>query len=279
MLDQLLPISDEFISLYKDKLDQGLQISRQSNIVFTGLARNVGDLLLHNCNFLLKNNIFKNIYLVIYENDSIDNTKDILKELQKNNNNFYYISEDLNEPYLPLSKSNDRTIPLANYRNVCKNFIKDHLYDSVDFVSVIDLDFIDISVEGIVNTFGWFTDNEVNAVSGNSFQLKHILDKEKKDLWNYDSWAFRGNWWIDKQTEPRGYDPMLWFGFWIPPVGSPLIRTNSSFGGMTTYRKSIYFTADYEGYDCEHVCFHKNLSRQHKNFGVYLNPSQMMLFT
>lgn len=278
MLNQLLPISDEFSYLYKQKILEGITFSKQSSVVFTGLVRNVANILEHNVKFLLDNDIFLSTYMVLYENDSTDNTKEILEKLKNQYSNFYYISENLNLPHLPLSKSNERTIALSNYRNICKTFIKDNLYSKIDFVSVIDLDFIDISSEGILNTFGWLSDNNIMAVSGNSFQLKNILDPNKKDLWNYDSWAFRGNWWIDKQTEPRGYDPMLWFGFWIPPVGSPLIKTNSSFGGMTTYNKSIYFNAEYEGYDCEHVCYHKNLSKLNSNFSVMLNPSQMMLF-
>jgi hypothetical protein len=74
------------------------------------------------------------------------------------------------------------------------------------------------------------------------------------------------------------YDPMLWFGFWIPPVGCSPIIVNSAFGGCGIYRSSMYFLEDYDDKDCEHVCFHYNLSKENPLFKLVLNPSQRMLF-
>jgi hypothetical protein len=74
-------------------------------------------------------------------------------------------------------------------------------------------------------------------------------------------------------------DPMIWFGFWIPPTGSFPIEVNSAFGGCCIYRSSVYFQADYAFLDCEHVCFHYNLyANKNINFSLVLNPSQQMVF-
>lgn len=276
-IDELLPVSPEFQEQYLSKINIGIEYAKTLDVTFMGLARNVESTIGLSLPYLLKLPIFKSVDLVIFENDSTDNTKIILSDLQSQFDNLHYLTEDFNAPHLPLSKSNDRTNALAKYRNTCQSYIKDNLAHK-DYVIVIDLDFIDISINGILNTFGWLYDTNIHAICGNSYQLKNIFSREFKTLWNYDSWAYRGNWWIDKQTEIKNYDPMLWFGFWIPPIGSSLIKVNSGFGGMCTYKTKSFLSAQYEGYDCEHVCFHKNLKNILSDFQLFLNPSQGMLF-
>jgi hypothetical protein len=267
----------EFIDLYNKKNNIGLDYMSEQDVVFLGLARNIGQQINKNIPLLL-NLPFKTINMVVFENDSSDDTKTVLNSLTTRYSNLKVFTKDFNAPHLPLSKSNERTIALAKYRNFCKNYVKDNL-SYCQYAIVIDLDFIDISMSGILNTFGWFAeDNDISAIAGNSFQLTYLFNNQQKNLWNYDCWAFRGNWWNDKQNEIKAYDPMLWFGLWIPFVGSPLIKINSAFGGMCTYKTDLYVSEEYEGYDCEHVCFHKNLYKKYPNFNLCLNPSQTMLF-
>lgn len=276
-IEDLLPPSPEFLDLYNKKVEAGVEYTKTIDLAIMCLARNIGDRLRQSLPFLLNLPYFKSINIVVFENDSSDNTKELLQELDNQYSNLHIISSNLNRPHLPLSKHNDRTNALAEYRNFCKNIITDKL-SHCEYTSVLDLDFIDINVGGWLNTFGWFAQDEsLQAIAGNSFQFKHIFSAEHKNIWNYDSWAFRGNWWIDKQTEVSTYDPMLWFGFWITPVGSPLIKVNSAFGGLCTYKTKWLTMEQYEGYDCEHVCFHKNLYK-HPDFNLNLNPSQTILF-
>jgi hypothetical protein len=276
-IDNLLTPTSEFMNLYNYKTNIGINYISKQKVVFVGLARNIGQKINKAIPFLL-NLPFKQTNMVVFENDSSDDTKTVLNNLSKQYSNLEVFTNDFNAPHLPLSKSNERTIALAKYRNFCKEYVKNQLSDC-SYTIVIDLDFIDISVRGLYNTFGWFSDNKnISAIAGNSFQLKHLFNTQQKHLWNYDSWAYRDNWWIDKQTEVKTYDPMLWFGFWIPFVGSPLIKVNSAFGGMCVYKTDIYVSQEYEGYDCEHVCFHKNLYKKYPDFNLSLNPSQTMLF-
>ena len=72
---------------------------------------------------------------------------------------------------------------------------------------------------------------------------------------------------------------MLWFGFWILPVGSQPIIVNSGFGGMAIYKRDEYVQGHYQGFDCEHVVFHWNLARKVQDFKMVLNPSQIMLMS
>ena len=276
-IEDLLPPSPEFIDLYNHKIEVGIEYAKNIDLAIVCLARNIGDRIKLSLPFLLNLPYFKSVNVVVFENDSSDNTKQLLNELDREYTNLHLFTSYYNRPHLPLSKSNERTNHLAEYRNFCKNVVVDKL-NHCQYTSVLDLDFIDISIRGWLNTFGWFAESEsLQAIAGNSFQFKNVFSNDYKSVWNYDSWAFRGNWWIDKQTEVSAYDPMLWFGFWITPVGSPLIKVNSAFGGLCTYKTNWLTLEAYEGYDCEHVCFHKNLYKYPK-FNLSLNPSQTILF-
>lgn len=277
IIEQLLPISPEFDELYWYNTNIGIEYAKNLDVTFVGLTRN-SETIIENCiHKLLQIPFLKKIDVVIFENDSTDSTKHILSDLSKNNNNLHFLTHDFDDPFLPLTKSRQRTDALAKYRNICHTYIENNLFNR-EYTIVIDLDFIEISINGIFNTFGWLSNNTIHAICGNYYQLKHTFNTEQKTLWNYDNWSFRGNWWMDKQLEPHNYDPMLWFNFWMPPVGSPLIPINSGFGGMTVYKTSSFLSAKYEGYDCEHVCFHKNLRDNIPDFQLFLNPSQKMLF-
>jgi hypothetical protein len=149
----------------------------------------------------------------------------------------------------------------------------------------MDMDFIDISNTGFFNSFGWLKEYpNIDAMSGNSFEIKDIFNTSELTLWNYDSWAFRGSWWDDLQGKKltehyNNYNRMLWFGLWILPVGSRPISVNSAFGGMCIYKTKHYTSGQYASYDCEHVTFHYDISNKNPGFALCLNPSQVMLMS
>lgn len=284
-VDDLLPPSPEFLDNYRSNIKTGQEFCKSLNITFVGLVRNLESSLYENINFLqsLGSSIFKHSNIVVFENDSTDSTKNILSILKRMlGDELHIFINDFGAPIfnssMPIdqARSNERTTNLANYRNICKSYIKENLSDT-KYTIVIDLDFKQISINGLFNTFGILAQNpDITAMVGNAYELKNLFHKEKKNLWNYDSWAFRHTWWNDKALEISWYDPMLWFGFWIPAPGLPTIKVNSAFGGMAVYPTDIYISTDYEGYDCEHVCFHKNLYKT-PNFSLHLNPSQIIL--
>jgi hypothetical protein len=279
----LFHILPEFEKIYEQNCIAGKSFLSSKNIVITGLIRNVGDKLesnLQSLNFLEENS--KSVKYFLYENDSSDNTVEILNSTKSQKNNFYFKSETLNLPKFGSVKNKKRTEALSSHRNTCLKYIENNWSDS-DYVIVIDLDFKMISINGILNTFGLFqTFKFIDAMAGNSFELKtmDMQNPNYKQIWNYDSWAYRGNWWEDLHKYPecfKNYDPMLWFGHWHPPIGSPPIPANSAFGGCCIYKTSKFISGRYEGHDCEHVCFHKNIFTNH-GLNLYINPSQIMLF-
>jgi hypothetical protein len=276
----LFVIYPEFQDSYIHICDIGEKYIANKKIVVTGICRNVGHCLEQN--IIELNSLTKygaNIEYFIYENDSTDNTKDILSKLGSNER-FNFTSQDLSLPHFGSLKSLERTSNLAKHRNRCLEYIKQY-HNNTDFVIVVDLDFSKISINGILHSFGIFSQNYlfVDAIAGNSFEIKKHNDGQQ-NIWNYDCWAYRGNWWDDlyKHTEYNMFDPMLWFGLWHPLIGSPPPQVNSAFGGCCIYKTQKYILGKYEGYDCEHVCFHKYLSKNH-GLNLFLNPAQIMLFT
>ena len=282
-IEEILPVTKPYIELYSDTNKIGTEFLSKQNVIFAALVRDVGSVINKNINKIVNfaNKYCKSYKIVLYENDSVDNTKIELDKICSNNDNIHYISEKFNRPKFGPVKDKVRTITLAQYRNTLKDFIKNK-FDNVDFVIVIDMDFIDLSENGLLNSFGWLAQySHMSAMAGNSFQLRKIFDKPH-EIWNYDSWAYRGSWWEDttkfKNSDYQHVDSMLWFGLWLPPVGSIPFIVNSAFGGSCIYRPEYYFSGTYDGKDCEHVTFHYHLYDT-TNFKLFLNPSQIMLLS
>lgn len=285
----MFTILPEFEKLYIERINEGFHFLKSKKVVVTGLARNISINLYNNIASI--DNLrpkCSELHYFIYENDSSDDTDKALENTKNKIQNFNYKSESLQlkefthtklDNLLEL-KSLERTTNLARHRNTCKDYIKDNL-NHTDFVIVIDLDFQKFSLDGVINSFGWISNNYVDALVGNSFEFKRIFsDSAQESLWNYDCWAYRGSWWEDlqKYSKSYNYDPMMWFGFWQLPIGSYPVLVNSAFGGIGIYKTSDFISVNYDGYDCEHVCFHKNLKNKYPNFRLGLNPSQLMLF-
>ena len=266
-------LDSEFKESYNSICDIGKGYAKEKTVCITGLARNVESVINSNLNILdsLKEN-FKKQYLVVYENDSTDDTPNIIRKWMGNRPDCYLISENLGSehPRGPSSKSKIRTEAMSRYRNSSKSYIKDNLQD-IDYIIVVDLDFQGLSIAGIINSFGWIKKDNIDIMAGHSYLPYKINEDKTLETSNYDSWAFRQNWWEDRQHL------MSWFLFWHPTVGSPPMRVNSAFGGMCIYNSSMYLNTDYEGYDCEHVCFHKNIYLKYPNCNLFVNPSQFMI--
>lgn len=279
-IEEMLPLYKEFERTYLSKIELGKEHIKNQKIAVLCLTRDSEQ--------YLENNIEKITHLlelaldykiILYENDSIDNTKTVLQKLADKNKNIRYYTEDNGRKKFGSVKSLERTQSLAEYRNKLLNQIKnDRNLCVYDYVMVMDLDFADFSEPGILNSFGWLSDNNsIDAIAGNSFELKKVFNEYS--LWNYDSWAFRFSWWNElKNNEYIRYNPMLWFGLFIMPMGSPLLQVNSAFGGTAIYRTKKFIHGVYDGYDCEHVCFHLSLDRTYASFSLMLNPSQIMFF-
>lgn len=268
-INELFPVIDEYKEIYEQQLAKGLASAEYKRVAVLCLARNISQYYKYALRKtrLLIENFHTDSSVYIYENDSIDDTPDLIKEhITKHTGyqNFHIFSEQLSTPVMPLSKSTIRTTNMANARNKCYKLIDDP--EKFDYIIVLDLDFIDVSINGLINSFGWLEHNKgISAMSGVSYiKSPNIVSQYQ----NYDSFAFRLNYWK--------YREMLWYAFFNLPIGTSPIAVNSAFGGSCIYRQEDYKPL-YEGNDCEHVELHKNLTQANSNFRMYCNPSQIML--
>lgn len=267
-IDTLFPVDEKHAVTYSQKVSVGLKNSPNYRVAVLCLARNIAQQYqypLRQIRLLLEN-FHKDSRVYIYENDSIDGTPQIIQNaLNKSEyKQFSLYSEKLKTKYLPLSRDKVRTTNMANARNKCYNLIDKKDIVSFDFFLVIDIDFKNISLNGIFNSIGWMTENQnIKAMSGNSY-TEHV----KLGYANYDSFAFRLNNW-HQQNIP-------WFPQFNLPIGSDPFVVYSAFGGSTIYRKGFYKPM-YSGEDCEHVVLHRNLKNSIENFELFYNPSQIMI--
>lgn len=288
-IEALLPLIPEFQDQYTKLIELGKQYLVHQKIIVLGLVRNLETKIEKNIHRLCElGQNAKNYQILLFENDSKDQTVNKLISLKQNNNHIDFENHIFNRPHFGPTKEEQRTIALAEYRNALKLKVANG-YQDYNYTIVCDMDFQDINMNGLYNSFGWFSLlDTIDAIAGNSFELKYIFNPNKPSLWNYDSWAFRYMWWThlhlndqilmnQRDNGLHSYDPNLWFAFFIPPLGGSLIPVNSAFGGMTIYKTNKYINGEYDGYDCEHVCFHKSLKEKYPQYKLYLNPSQAML--
>lgn len=269
-INEIFPADPEFSDVYGQFIESGEIFAKTQNVAILALARNIENKVKYSLRKLrlLKEKFNEQSHIYIYENDSLDQTPQLINRIinKSGYENFSILSETIGTPSMPLSKSQIRTTNMANARNKCYSMVANK--DSVDFFLVIDIDFIDFSIEGLMNSFGWLVNNQsIGAMCGNSYI--NISNKQYDRYHNYDSFAFRPNYWSLQ-------DNSYWFPFWQLPIGSCPITTFSGFGGACIYRSKFYQPL-YSGEDCEHVMLHKELKLKYSDFKLFYNPSQIML--
>ena len=268
-IDTLFPVHKDCIEEYKNKLTTGLEYTKDKKIAVLCLARNIENQFrfpMRQIRLMLEN-FHANSKVYVYENDSNDKTPELIQELfdKPEYSDFSILSEKLNTKYLPLSRNTNRTFNMARARKKCYDSIDEAVVNSYDFFVVIDIDFMNFSLNGFFNSFGWMSDDpNISAMCGNSY----IERKNKKGYTNYDSFAFRLNHWTEQNVP--------WFPEFHLPIGSKPFQIFSGFGGAGIYRKEFYKPL-YSGEDCEHVMLHKNLTNNFANFKLFYNPSQIMV--
>lgn len=265
--DVLAPVENEFFDSYLENVSNGLSIAKKSKVVFVGMSRSI-EWAIPNAAHRIRESgkLFADWKVVVFENDSEDGTKEILKRWQDTEepgrvhlslNDFGF--EHLNG-WQPL-----RVERYARYRNECRKMAEMIMPDA-DFVVVMDYDaWGGHSQDGLLNSVSWLnkTPNAGCIASVSLFQIKDA--EELIHLCHYDQWGYRSLQSWSHRIEP-------WFTRWIPAVGSNPILVKSAFGGLAVYRAAPFFASAYQGGpDIEHVGLHKAMKAI--GYDVYLNPS------
>jgi hypothetical protein len=259
-------VEPEFDETHRMHVSTGYAVAQRSSIAFVAICRNAMPFLpMTLARVKQTGEMFADWKCFIYENDSTDGTKEYLAGLD-GDKHVTVRSVNNGRPHLNYTKIDDRTIPLAEYRNACRDWCRENAAD-FDYAIVLDADpWAGWSVGGVANTLGWLDGMSSAAGMGAySWAVWGPPMFPQPIVAHYDAWACRWNWWEERQN-------MLWFHLWHPPVGSPPVRMNSCFGQLGVYDMWHYLKGEYRGGDCEHVHHWRTCGGD-----CFLNPSQRVV--
>jgi len=248
---------------FNELLLRGRTITSESSVVIAGLAQNlssnyknirriIGDI----------SSLFKSYSVILYENDSSDNSPALLNQWKNEDQNFNYISERLNLSHNNKTVNLDRIQHLSSFRNKYMEWIATSSCSTSDFLIVLDTDITDIYLNGLISSFGY---GEIwNCITSNG------LSNYKDQVVYYDIESLAiGN--VVQNDHVR-----------MPfPITQGLIPIRSGFGGLAIYRmcnvvnkRYGLHTINHKGQDIpvvEHIVFNEGL-----HF-IFINPYQVVL--
>jgi hypothetical protein len=217
--------------------------------------------------------------MVVYENDSSDNTPALLEAFRQSHEGFHYISEKGIDDHLP-----ERTDRLARGRNQLLHFIRDKEFD---YMIMVDFD---------------------AAANIEMDQVHRIMTHYPSDRWDvltanctgryYDIWALRvpSFLWLPYLHGRLWHDPIDYDCWQLPtakakrniatlqvviPPDAPLIPVHSAFGGFGIYKKSSIQDCWYKSRSadgsvlCEHVEFHSQMNDRN-NARIFICPALLV---
>jgi len=215
------------------------------NVLVCGLVKDCAKTLEYNISLALDLvNSFEKSKLIIYENNSKDNTKLILNKY-KDNEHVLIMSEDIDAvsikknskiwAYTEITGSDHpcRIEMICNARNKVLSEINKAEYDEYNYVIWIDMDSNGYNLKGIANSF--LSKHQWDVVYANGIENGSY----------YDLYALR--------TDERPYGPeIIGEHFWknmskitMTYKGS-LIPVYSAFGGIGIYKKEIFKKYTYD---------------------------------
>ena len=242
-------------------------------VIIAGCCRDVESYISNSIKIIndIGNN-FKDYTVIIYENDSSDNTRNILTKLKKAN--YYYIFEDdINIP--------KRTERISRGRNkILEKLFEINKTKYHDFLIMIDLD-DRIQSGKIIDTINTcFTYKDWDVLTANS-SIKY-----------YDIWAYRKkgeketDCWIDFDNDVENgmssddaYNKNVGIFLKPKPISNNLISVESAFGAVAVYKIESIGDCRYEGIRngneiCEHVPFHECLIKNNKK--IFINTKMLI---
>jgi hypothetical protein len=265
--DADFPVDPRFESDYLERVATGRKRMSESTAVICGLARDVERILPQTiARIESMGTLFADYRVVIYENDSQDQTKDLLTQWAQRNPKADVTIEQRGDPINPNARCLRRAERMANYRNTCLEAVRTR-YKDFTHVIVVDTDLeFGWSNEGVANTFGH---DDWDFVGANGLILRRCGVSMNTFL-QYDAWAFRQ----DEQFTPLTTAEVNYMSW---QRGEPLVPVTCSFGGLGVYRMAAYLAGSYAGHDIEHVT-HQQVARSRGFNKVFLNPSQITLY-
>jgi hypothetical protein len=265
--EEAFPPNGEFAEAYVAACRRGYAAMAESRVAITGLARDVGRILpltIRRVENLAR--CFADTRIVVFENDSQDDTRLLLRRWAAADPRVDATSERLDDPVNPATRCLDRAGRMAFYRRRCQERVLERC-PGFDAVIIVDFDVHGgFSIDGIASSFGWPGWDFVG--SNGLICRRHGLTMNA--LRQYDTWAMR----FDADLTPLSTAAA---GGLVYERGTPLVPVTSCFGGLGIYTMAAYGRGCYGGDDVEHATFHRSLiAAGHDR--LFLNPSQLVIY-
>lgn len=264
-----------------DIIVNGIKKSKSLKIAICSIVRN--------CDKNLKKNIpiineitsyFESSIVIIFENDSIDNTKNVLKEWSEKSSDVIIQCKDFGNKTIPDSTDNgvnkyfsvSRINKMVEYRN---NYLQklEEINFNPDFVIVVDLDVSNISIKGILHSFGLV--DQWDIVTANGYSISPKLKRRYHDTYALVELGKEN---IPQTEESISFNAEKWS---FLQNEQSLIPVFSAHGGLSIYRYEALKKLRYRiiknddnrvEVRCEHFALCHDI--REKGFGrIYINPS------
>ncbi len=221
-------------------------------------------------------NLFKTYYVLIIENDSVDQTPELLHQWSESNNHVrvHTLKGLAKKHSLDICKEKrnrnckKRLALLSTLRQKCVEEAQNERYKDSDYVIMMDMDLRGgLSLDGVAHSFGILPEYKWDGV----FALG--MNGNGTDHQMYDTGAVvRRN-----GSNVGGFrDPWVYHLSNCSKRGDPLVKVLSAFNGMAIYKHNVFTSGTYttnEG--IEHRGFHTSL-RNAGFHGLYINPSLLL---
>lgn len=238
---------------------------KKYNVIFAGTIRNVEKYIKNGISDIdLCGQKFNDYAVILYENDSKDNTRSILQDFKKDN--YHYIFEDN-------IKERSRTKRLANGRNKILDKMREiNKNGYYDYFIILDIDDVNSSGIFVDSIETCFEHENWDVLTGNQSGIYYDLwALRKKDDMEYDCWEK-----VRNRYNPFAVKKYVHSNLKNYPQTTELLEVDSAFGGAGIYKiQSIPEHCRYVGQHtngkekCEHVEFNECIK---KNGGtIFIN--------
>lgn len=258
------------------------------NIIVCSIVRDCAKNLNKNIKIIDKLCALVNDYsIVIFENDSKDDTKKILLEWEKRQKNIYISINDYNTgktiPQKEIKSSINRFFSrsriekMASYRNKYLEVIKNNNLIS-DYIIVVDLDVDYINFNGVINSLENM--NFWDAITANGYSISPRGSRRYHDTYALCEYG--------KQKEPQTEQKIRLnqYKWSFLKKGLPLIKVFSAFGGFAIYKYDAIMNSSYDVLKnddlnvevyCEHFALHKQMAENGFD-EICINPSMIIKY-
>lgn len=210
-------------------------IPQKSKVLICGVCRNIEGSVYNTMKQMqMLGDQFLDYKIIIYENNSADNTAQLFKEFSLVNKKFTFLSENVSEALL-LSLS--RTEKIARARNIVLSEVRKMNYKDFEYLIMADLDFqTPWPINEILNTIK--SPIKWDCVSANGI-------REFSNYW--DRYAYRN------ETYPLGPELLgdrFWADLhstWFSIENEKWLPVYSAFGGLAIYKTESIIKSSYSG--------------------------------